>query len=220
MTETKTLKPTNDCYSAGERTAMLRNQEWRGEVLRPLLKLLTRARVSPDHVTVASLLAGLAFWPGWFYEPALAFGLLLLHVLLDGLDGPLARFQNVASRKGSFTDTMADQLVVFATTLTMIVAGEAHVISASIYLFAYTIVVAFAMIRNALEIPYSWLVRPRFIIYAWLVVNAYWLPGSLDWVLIAFDALLSWKLATGFYKLRKKLADDEEAAESAIVNQS
>ncbi|MDA0835513.1 MAG: CDP-alcohol phosphatidyltransferase family protein [Planctomycetota bacterium] len=207
MANPPTTKPTNDCYSAGERTAMLRNQEWRGQVLRPLLKLLTHIRVSPDLITVASLLAGLAFAPAWFSSPLLAFGLLLLHVLLDGLDGPLARYQNVASRKGSFTDTMADQLVVFATTLTMIVAGEAHVVPASIYLFAYTIVVAFAMIRNSLDIPYSWLVRPRFIVYVWLVVNAYWLPGSLDWVLIAFDGLLSWKLLTGFYNLRKRLGD-------------
>lgn len=216
MTAPPTTKTSNDCYSAGERPAMLRNQQWRGEALRPLLKLLTRVCVSPDHVTVASLLAGLAFYPAWFYSPAAAFALLVLHVLLDGLDGPLARHQNVASRKGSFTDTMADQMVVFATTVAMIVAGEASVIAASIYLFAYTIVVAFAMIRNALEIPYSWLVRPRFVVYVWLPVNLYLLPGSLDWLLIGFDLLLGWKLLTGFYKLRKKLGEVEATAEPTV----
>jgi len=211
-TEPPGTKQTNDCYSAGERSAMLRTQQWRGEVLRPLLSLLTRGHIAPDHVTIISTLAGLAFCPLWFVHPLLASGMLLLHVLLDGLDGPLARFQNVASRRGSFTDTVADQTVVFASTLTLMAAGDVRIVPASIYLFAYTVVVAFAMIRNAMRIPYSWLIRPRILVYCWIPISWYWLPGSLDYVLVAFDLLLGWKLLTGFYNLRKKLGDLESDA--------
>ncbi len=200
---------TNDCYSAGERDAMLLTQRWRGIVLQPLLKLLTYARVSPDLITILSTIVGLAFCPVWFIHPLGASMLLLLHVVLDGIDGPLARFQNVASGKGSFTDTMADQTVVFASTVTLMAAGSVAIVPATVYLFVYTIVVGFAMIRNALKIPYSWLIRPRIIVYCWIPINAYWLPGSLDYVLVIFDLLLSWKLATGFYKLRRKLGELE-----------
>lgn len=188
---------------------MLLTQRWRGIVLQPLLKLLTYARVSPDLITILSTIVGLAFCPVWFIHPLGASMLLLLHVVLDGIDGPLARFQNVASGKGSFTDTMADQTVVFASTVTLMAAGSVAIVPATVYLFVYTIVVGFAMIRNALKIPYSWLIRPRIIVYCWIPINAYWLPGSLDYVLVIFDLLLSWKLATGFYKLRRKLGELE-----------
>lgn len=200
---------SNDCYSAGEREAMERNQQWRGRLLAPLLRWLTRIRVSPDHITIVSTLVGLAFCPLYFVDPAWALAALTLHVLLDGLDGPLARFQQRASRRGSFTDTMADQTIIFATTLTLMSAGAVNLIAGSVYLFVYTLVVAFAMIRNALEIPYSWLVRPRFVVYLWIAVELYWLPGSLTWVLIVFDGLLIWKLLTGFYRLRNRLGELE-----------
>lgn len=201
------VKATNDCYSAGERAAMERNQQWRGRLLEPLLRTLTRGRISPDHITIVSTLVGLAFCPLFFVHPAWALAALTLHVLLDGLDGPLARFQQSASRRGSFTDTMADQTIIFATTLTLMAAGTVNLIAGSVYLFVYTLVIAFAMIRNALDIPYSWLVRPRFVVYLWIAVEIYWLPCSLTWLLVVFDGLLTWKLLTGFYRLRNRLGE-------------
>lgn len=60
------------------------------------------------------------------------------------------------------------------------------------------------MLRNALDIPYSWLVRPRFVVFCRLPVEVYLLPGMLVYILILFDALLSWKAPTGFYNLRRR----------------
>ncbi|MCU0880327.1 MAG: hypothetical protein MUF06_21360, partial [Pirellulaceae bacterium] len=58
-------KPTADCYAAGERGAMEGWQDWRARWLRPLLVVLTRCQVTPDHITLASLVVGLAFCPLW-----------------------------------------------------------------------------------------------------------------------------------------------------------
>ncbi|MCA9023247.1 MAG: hypothetical protein KDA74_24030, partial [Planctomycetaceae bacterium] len=141
----------------------------------------------------------------WDQAKPLAFGLLLFHVLLDGIDGPLARFQGIAGNRGSFTDTASDQLVVTFTTIALIHYSTVTIIAGSLYLFFYTLVVVFAMIRSSLAIPYSWLVRPRLIVYAWLPVETYFLPGSLNYLLWLFILLLGWKSLTGFYKIRKKL---------------
>jgi len=71
--------------------------------MRPLLMVLARLRVTPDHLTLLSLLAGLAFCPVFFWGlKPVAPALLLAHVLLDGLDGPLARFR----RRKSITFTL------------------------------------------------------------------------------------------------------------------
>jgi phosphatidylglycerophosphate synthase len=124
---------------------------------------------------------------------------------LDGLDGPLARHTNTASRRGSFTDSMSDQLVVVASTVTLMSVHVVGVLPGSVYIVAYTVVMLFAMVRNALSIPYSWLVRPRLFVYLWLVVETYYLPGTVDYVLWLFNALLAVKVVTGFAKIRKRI---------------
>lgn len=202
-----------DCYSAGERQAMEWTQQLRARWLAPVLRLATRWGATADHVTLASLAAGLAFAPLYLARGSHpwclpgAFLALALHVLLDGIDGPLARHQQVASRAGSFTDTCSDQIVVTATTLAL-TTGEPPALApllAGTYVFLYTMVVAFAMVRNALDVPYSWLVRPRFWVYGWIVVDSYVLPQTLDWVVAAFSLLLLVKLITGFRAIRRML---------------
>ena len=194
-----------DCYSAGERGWMVRGQELRAWVLKPLLCCLSACRVTPDHLTFISLLFGLAFCPLFFVSVPAALMALVLHVLLDGLDGPLARHLGGASRRGSFNDTMADQIVVTATTITLMKAGLTGTAAGGIYIFVYGIVVAFAMIRNAMAIPYSWVIRPRFFVYAWMVVEFWLWPGTIEFLLWAASALLGWKMLTGFHHIRRKL---------------
>jgi phosphatidylglycerophosphate synthase len=202
-----------DCYSAGEREAMVWGQQVRAAALAPLLRLLARAGITADHLTGASLVFGLAFCPLWLWpgspawvKPA-ALAALLIHVLLDGLDGPLARLMGTASRRGSFTDTVADQIVVTATTLAVMAAPQPplSIWIGGLYVFVYAMVVGFAMIRNALGVPYSWLLRPRFWVYGWIAVDAYLLPGWMNVVVGALVVLLAWKMATGFMAIRRML---------------
>jgi phosphatidylglycerophosphate synthase len=208
-----TTEAKADCYSAGERGAMVWGQELRAWWLGPLLRPLAACGVTADHITLASLGAGLAFCPLWLWpgnpawgRPAALFA-LLIHVLLDGLDGPLARYLGTASRRGSFTDTMADQIVVTASTLALMATPQpvASIWTGGTYLFLYSVVVGFAMIRNALGVPYSWLLRPRFWVYGWIAVDCFLLPGWMDVVLGAFAAVLAVKAASGFLAIRRML---------------
>ena len=199
-------KPKVTCYSEGEGDFMQKSQAIRGHLLQPLLRALVRMRVTPNQLTLLSLLTGLAFCPAFLFgSPLAAFGLLMLHVVLDGLDGPLARFTGRASNQGSFSDTVSDQVVVTFSTLTMIHAGHASAWPGGLYVFFYCVVVLFAMVRSALSIPYSWLFRPRFLIFVWLPVELYLWPGSLDWVLSVMSALLALKMITGFAQIRRKM---------------
>lgn len=190
-------------------------QRLRAVLLKPLLAVLSACRVTPDIVTLLAALCGIAFLPCLLLgAPRWGLCCLLVHVLLDGLDGPLARYQQVASPRGSFTDTCADQLVVTVVTIGWMVqsASSWSLIAGSVFVFVYALVVAMAMVRNALEIPYSWLVRPRFFVYGAMAVDV-----LLDWnmtlaVLVVCDLLLSWKALTGFRALRRRIpgasADD------------
>lgn len=201
------LRPKGDCYSAGERAWMEYGQELRGRALAPCLRLLTKLRVDPDHLTVLSLLAGLSFAPLWYLERAwLAVIALGIHVALDGLDGPLARFQDVESPRGSFTDSFCDQLVV-STVIIMLMVGPPRlsVPAGTVFLVVYTGVLAIAMVRNSLQVPYSWLVRPRFFLFLAIPLQVMGLSHSISTVVWVSNILLGIKLATGFFKLRQRL---------------
>jgi phosphatidylglycerophosphate synthase len=193
-----------NCYSGGEGGFMEWSQSLRGRCLGPVLGKMAGMGLRANHITLFSLLAGLGFCPFFLWgQTGAAFSLLLLHVLLDGLDGPLARFSGNASNRGSFTDTMADQLVVTAAAITMIQSGHAGTWPSGLYIFLYTVVVAFAFVRSAMAAPYSWLFRPRFLVFIWYVVEIYWLPGTLDRVLWACTGLLALKCLTGFIRIRR-----------------
>ena len=155
-----------NCYSDGEGKFMEWSQSLRATLFNPLLKFLSKLGFTATHISILSLITGLAFCPCFIWiNQAFAFVLLFIHSLLDGLDGPLARYRGTASNRGSFTDTMVDQIVVTITAITMIYTQHAGIWEGSLYIFFYAVVVVFAFVRNALDAPYSWLIRPRFIIY-------------------------------------------------------
>jgi phosphatidylglycerophosphate synthase len=207
-------KLRSDCYSAGERAWMEHGQGLRAYCLNPLLGALHRCRVTPDAVTIASGLCGATFLPLWLAHNSLAALIcLLLHVLLDGLDGPLARHQGTASPRGSFVDTFTDQVVVTLVTVAWLIRSPSslNIAFGGGYIFLYAMVVGMAMVRNALDVPYSWLVRPRFIVFVAIAVE--WLsewPLTLG-ALIVCDLLLTIKCASGFVALRAKLPGPNES---------
>lgn len=214
-----------DCYSEGERAMVLRYQQHKQSFLLPFLRLLTACRITPDAVTLFSLLLGFLFCPiylapllfpeqEWMWL-AIAWGVLVAHMLVDGVDGPLARFQGTASQRGSFTDTAADQVALAAITLTFIHAQSNGLPGLGLYaggtfIFVYTVVVGFAMIRNAMGIPYRFLLRPRY--WVWLLlffeglfVRTEWMAITNETIVWVFNVMLSINMLTGFLAIRQKL---------------
>ncbi len=189
------------------------SQALRAKLLQPVLALMANAGIRPGAITFTSMLCGLAFCPLFITgEYAWAVAMLALHVILDGVDGPLARQLGSASDRGSFTDTVADQVVISATTIALIYSGTVGAWSGGLYLFLYTAVVTFAMVRNAFLTPYSWLFRPRFLVYLWLIAEIWLWPGSLNVVLWVSVGLLLAKSVSGFTALIRVLPKTNQMA--------
>ena len=201
-----------DCYASGERAAMVWYAELRERWLGPFLAMMAKLGLKPDHLTIISLVLGLLFCPLYFWSPAWAFAALLMHAVVDGIDGPLARHLGVESKAGSFTDTTCDQIVVVAVTLTLMCHPSQliPIPAGTIYIFLYTIVVVFAMVRNAMRIPYSWVIRPRLVVYGWLLLETFVfqdtaLERSIVIVLWIANTLFLLRMFSGFFKIRANL---------------
>jgi hypothetical protein len=179
-------------------------QSLRGKWLRPLLSGVAKIGMSANHLTLLSLLDGLAFCP------ALLLGEPHPLVLAAAPPRPARRPGRAAralSGKGldpGFPHRHHGR-VVTATAIAMIHSGHAGIWPSGLCIFFYTVVVAFAFVRSAVETPYSWLFRPRFLVLIWYVVELYWLPGTLDWVLWASSGLPAVKCLTGFIRIRSRI---------------
>ncbi|MBO1254908.1 CDP-alcohol phosphatidyltransferase family protein [Alteromonas sp. 5E99-2] len=78
-------------------------------LLRPIINILDKANVKPDHITFCGFLLGMISVPliaFHYYHLALLF--IILNRVFDGIDGELARRQNASSDAGGFLDICLD----------------------------------------------------------------------------------------------------------------
>ncbi len=184
--------PLLTCYSLHEGPMMSAWDKARLRALRPLLSLLTRLGVSPGAVTLLGLALGLAGAANLADEPTWGVAYLALHLALDGLDGPLARWQQRATSAGALWDMTADLLVVLAVTLALVEAGEASPRSGLLFGWLYLALLTVACARQRLGRPFRLLVRPRFVLYAAVALPLFGVRPSL----LEMDLLLTTLNAT------------------------
>src|SRR5689334_18269852 len=99
-----TPRTPGDSYSAFERRFIGAFRQGLLWATRPLVRLLARAGVHPPALSASQIGGGfvlLALVPDY---PRLAFVLLLVLLLIDGLDGALARATGKASPFGAVVD--------------------------------------------------------------------------------------------------------------------
>ena len=199
-------KSKSNCYSSKELAFMEWGQNVRQRIMKLLLHICTAYSITANHITLGAFIAGALGALALLYSPWLGIGLICIHVILDGVDGPLARYTNTDSNKGSFADTFSDQIVIALVCFVLIEMDTISAASGLIYILSYIIVVGFAMVRNALNVPYSWLVRPRFFVYLWIPFELFIFNGTMIYVLYAFSFLLCIKVYTGFLSIYKNLS--------------
>ncbi|HUF37937.1 MAG TPA: CDP-alcohol phosphatidyltransferase family protein [Anaerolineales bacterium] len=88
---------------------------WFDGLSTPIVRLLFKTPITPLQVnfsaSVVGLLMGLAFIPGTLWGRFLGFGLFFLYIILDAVDGQLARARVDITLKGAYLDKMGHYVV-------------------------------------------------------------------------------------------------------------
>jgi archaetidylinositol phosphate synthase len=80
------------------------------DYFKPLIAVSIRLGLTPNILTVASLIVAVFAGVAYFYENVLVGTLMvLLNAVFDSLDGALARAMNIQSPKGDFLDHVIDR---------------------------------------------------------------------------------------------------------------
>ncbi|MGA9349480.1 MAG: CDP-alcohol phosphatidyltransferase family protein [Anaerolineae bacterium] len=99
-----------DSYSSFERRFLDQGRRLLLTLLKPAVFPLVALRVSPNVLSVAQIAVGVAIFFTVTSYPRLTFLLFLLALLLDALDGALARHTGRASPFGALLDQCCDHV--------------------------------------------------------------------------------------------------------------
>jgi len=155
---------------------------FRAKNYKPILAILNSAGLTANHITNFRFLGAIIF-PFWFYyRPVSASIFIVIIILLDTVDGALARFQKKALDKGKFLDVFTDRIVHSSIIFIFLWLG------AGVHLVAYQLIIMpvaylLSSIKKGESLPTDWIIQiyPRL---SWVSL----------WPIIAFFALIWFKV--------------------------
>src|SRR5579883_673659 len=122
-------------YSEEEEKVLGPWQRVRQRLLSPIAALLSYLGISPDALSFSSVALGMGFFllaPSNF---PVAFWLLVISIVFDGLDGVEARLKGKSTPRGSFTDLFCDQAVVAFSVAGMAWKQVIHPVLAILFVY-------------------------------------------------------------------------------------
>jgi len=159
-------------FSDSEQNSQSEFANRRTEILMPILKILNKLGITPDAISYFALFLLIPFTFFFVMTPLISSICLIFYVLLDGLDGSLARFQSTDNLGGSLTDIVVDQIGLIVIVGNLIYHGLTDATISFYYGILYIVMISFSVVQNALEIPLQRLIRSKYIIYLIYIVHS------------------------------------------------
>jgi phosphatidylglycerophosphate synthase len=138
-------------------------------------------------------------------NPVAAIAFLVLHVAIDGLDGPVARVTGKAGNKGAFLDIMCDHTGIFVATAGLLYYGLVNGVIAIAYIYIYTIMIIFTIIRNVMKTSPKIVIRTKYYIYILYAVYAFTGMNYFNEAMFIFSVIMILSVSNDFSAIRKRL---------------
>jgi len=173
----------NDSFSTFERRLVGPYRAAFARVTAPLVRLLVWLRVPPNAVSASQVAIGIVIVLVFGSYPQLAFVLFLSTLMLDSLDGALARAYGRTSQFGALFDQVSDHTRETLMIAAMALHGALHVVAAVLYPLVYAMFNFTLFLCNYKQAPVPWalksylVVYPAFFLYAFFGLN--WLTAAV-----------------------------------------
>jgi len=211
------MKKLNDFnyFSEEEQEKQEAFETKRDRLFNPIVALFIKLKIHPNFVSLLSMLALVPFayltlfnpHPGKYLIIASIF--LVLNVVLDGTDGPLARKLGVSGVHGSFVDMIGDHSGMAIFTIILSFAGIINGSIGNVYVFLYTMAIIFVISLNVLKKPFKWVFRSKYIFYIMFLVYSFGGPEYFNEALIVFSVFNSILFVLGFTRIYNILKQSE-----------
>lgn len=146
--------------------------QMRTSFLRPLLKILDLLKINPDILSWTGLFLMVVFVFVIKDHPIAGFWLIVMRMLLDGVDGPLARYQKTNSDRGKYTDVMVDQLSFALYIIGIVRLGLVDPLPGLLFLYFTVIVTLQLIIKKSLHRDSDWLIYAQAGGFPYILIDA------------------------------------------------
>jgi phosphatidylglycerophosphate synthase len=194
-----------DSYSAAERKIIGPFRQRLLQATRPLVTLLARLDVHPNVLSASQVVGGfavLALAPSY---PRLAFVLFLSLLLIDGLDGALARATGKASTFGGLVDQYCDHIREITVVAGLAIWGTPAVLPAVLYGLIYTGLNLTVYLANAHGAPVPWALKSYLIVYPALFLYLWFGLDLLTPAVVLSEMLMLLVIGIGLRNLARAM---------------
>lgn len=190
-----------------ERPMFDRMSSWRYRKFYSLLAVFDKLRLRPNHITGASLLIVAVGFPLLFVLdlPKWAFLVLVIHILLDGLDGPLARYQKYDTHSGAMLDLGND---LTGMVIVLITAAHYELMNptvAFLYTVGYLYLTFVAIAQNILKISFRFVNKTKYPTYIFLLIHQFTGVDITTWFCLVMWVYMVGHIAVATGNIIKKL---------------
>ncbi|MFH1424872.1 MAG: CDP-alcohol phosphatidyltransferase family protein [archaeon] len=155
-----------------------------------LFKPLTKMGVTPNMVSMLSLLFGAVAAVFLMYDMFIAFFLLMVSYVIDGLDGSLARYQKKDSIFGIFVDAVVDLFINLFVVMVLVHMGLLMGSLGVMYMFLYALIYVTSYMRSFFNKTSNWTVLPRFYFYFMILFYVLGIANLFDFAALVFSLLM------------------------------
>ncbi|MBL4811589.1 MAG: CDP-alcohol phosphatidyltransferase family protein [Rhodobacteraceae bacterium] len=162
-----------DYFNDGEGEKQAQFAAKRDRFFASAVGLLQKLGLTPTAVSILGVGFALiaAAIPGQYWGAVALF--LVLYVLMDGLDGPLARATNTQSQGGSLVDIFADQIgVIIVAVAALYWAGASPALNIG-FAFIYINVIYLMVICNLLKAKMPAILRVKYFYFVIYLASLY-----------------------------------------------
>ena len=195
----------NGVYAEKEQKYVEKFQSFKGSFLKPFLFILTAFNVNANHISILSFLMSFGSLAYSFYsfDPKFFLIGIWIHVFLDSLDGALARYQNKASKIGSFIDVICDHAGILASGFYMLSFTSVNSLSVLLFITLYTVDIYNLFITNVCNNPVSIVFRPRFFVYFTIALDFILQTNHTNSLLTFLNLILIIQTLLSFNKVKE-----------------
>ncbi len=136
----------------------------------PIADWLADNAVKPEHLSYLGLLMVAPFVFFFHFNPWISFFFLLIHVLLDGLDGSVARIQKQDGESGAFIDMVCDYSFFYISFVTFVYYGFVNGFYGLIFTIVYMALQGFVSLGIIKRIKLFYILRPKLLVYMFFLI--------------------------------------------------
>ncbi len=194
-----------DSYSRLERRLKAPVQRAQGAVLGPLIRLLARLGISPHAVSACQVLLGLALFYTLPRARVASLFIWLAALLLDTLDGMLARALGRTSAFGALWDQACDHTREVLVVAALACCGLASPLWSTLYAFSYPALNVGLLLSNRYGVAPAAAIKSYLVFYPALVAYLGWGVNYLTCALALATLVMAAQSGLALWRLYKAM---------------